>query len=88
MALFSFLACGIPFIDIVHLTKENLEEGGKVLAYHRQKTGVLIRMEVNQGMRLLIDRYDCPDAHYLFPSCRKMRPTSSINTAWLRKTII
>ena len=67
MALFSFLACGIPFIDIVHLTKENLEEGGKVLAYHRQKTGVLIRMEVNQGMRLLIDRYDCPDAHYLFP---------------------
>ena len=67
MALFSFLACGIPFVDIVHLTEANLEDGGKVLAYHRQKTGVLIRMEVSPGMRLLIDRYSCPDAHYLFP---------------------
>lgn len=38
MALFSFLACGIPFVDIAHLTKANLEEGGKVLAYYRQKT--------------------------------------------------
>ena len=67
MALFSFLACGIPFVDIAHLTRANLEDGGKVLAYHRQKTGVLIRMEVSLGMQQLIDRYSCPDAHYLFP---------------------
>lgn len=67
IALFSFLACGIPFIDIVHLTKANLEDGGKVLAYYRRKTGTLVRMEVNQGMQLLINRYNCPDAHYLFP---------------------
>ena len=67
MALFSFLACGIPFVDIAHLTRANLEDGGKVLAYHRQKTGVLIRMEVSQGMQQLIDRYSCPDAHFLFP---------------------
>lgn len=67
MALFSFLACGIPFVDIVHLTKANLEEGGKVLAYHRQKTGALIRMEVNEGMQLLMDRYSGADTHFLFP---------------------
>lgn len=67
MALFSFLACGIPFVDLAHLTADNLEEGGKVLAYHRQKTGVLIRMEVNEGMQLLIDRYRCADRRYLFP---------------------
>ena len=67
MALFSFLACGIPFVDIAHLTKANLEEGGKVLAYYRQKTGVLIRMEVTLGMQQLIDRYSRPDAYYLFP---------------------
>lgn len=67
MALFSFLACGIPFVDIVHLTKANLKEGGKVLEYRRQKTGTLIRMEVNEGMQVLIDRYSCPDALYLFP---------------------
>lgn len=67
MALFSFLACGIPFVDIVHLTKANLEDGGKVLVYRRRKTGTLIRMEINLGMQLLIDRYYCQDAHYLFP---------------------
>lgn len=67
LALFSYLACGIPFVDIVHLTKANLEDGGKVLAYRRQKTGVLIRMEVSQGMQLLIDRYSRQGAHYLFP---------------------
>lgn len=67
MALFSFLACGIPFVDIAHLTKANLEEGGKVLAYHRQKTGALIRMEVNEGMQLLMDRYSGGDTHFLFP---------------------
>ena len=67
MALFSFLACGIPFVDIAHLTEANLKDNGKELWYRRQKTGVLIRMEVNPGMQLLIDRYSRPDAHYLFP---------------------
>lgn len=67
MATFTYLGCGIPYVDIAHLKKENLEEGGKVLAYHRQKTGVLIRMEVSDGMQLLIDRYSRPDSEYLFP---------------------
>ncbi|MCD8268767.1 MAG: tyrosine-type recombinase/integrase [Parabacteroides sp.] len=67
MALFSFMACGIPFVDIVHLTKENLIENGKVLSYKRQKTGALVEMEVSSGMQCLIDRYSRPDAHYLFP---------------------
>ena len=67
MALFSFLACGIPFVDIAHLTKANLEDGGKVLWYRRKKTGALIRMEVNDGMQLLMDRYSRPGGRYLFP---------------------
>lgn len=67
LALFSFLACGIPFVDIVHLTKDNLTENGTVLSYHRQKTGALIRMAVTTGMQFLIDRYACPDRQYLFP---------------------
>lgn len=37
MALFSFLACGMPFADIVRLSGENLVEEGKVLSYRRQK---------------------------------------------------
>lgn len=67
LAVFSFLACGIPFVDIAHLTDENLSDGGKVLSYCRQKTGVRIRMEVNRGMRQLIDRYRSPERKYLFP---------------------
>lgn len=67
LALFSFMACGMPFVDVVHLTRENLIENGKVLTYNRQKTGVLIQMEVTQGMQFLIDRYSRPGARYLFP---------------------
>ena len=37
MALFSFLACGMPFADIVRLGGENLVEEGKVLSCRRQK---------------------------------------------------
>ena len=48
MALFSFLACGMPFADIVRLGGENLVEEGKVLSYRRQKTGALIEMEVSE----------------------------------------
>ena len=67
MALFSFLACGMPFADIVRLGGENLVEEGKVLSYRRQKTGALIEMEVSEPMQLLIDRYRRADSKYLFP---------------------
>lgn len=67
LAVFSFLACGIPFIDIVHLTKENLKENGKVLSYKRQKTGALIELEVSWGMQCIIDRYSDSGSRYLFP---------------------
>lgn len=67
LSLFSFMACGMPFVDIVHLTRENLTENGTVLSYHRQKTGALIQMEITLGMQFLIDRYSRPDSIYLFP---------------------
>lgn len=67
LSMFCFLACGIPFVDIVHLTEENLVEDGTILQYRRQKTGALIRMEVSESMRMLIDRYHNPESRYLFP---------------------
>ena len=67
LALFSFMACGIPFVDIVHLTGENLVENGTVLQYHRQKTGAFIQMEVTSGMQMLLDRYKDEERRYLFP---------------------
>lgn len=67
LALFSFLTCGMPFVDIVHLTGDNLIEEGKVLSYRRQKTGALIKIEISEAMQLLIDRYKQPGSKYLFP---------------------
>ena len=67
LALFSFMACGMPFVDLVHLTRENLSENGKVLSYHRQKTGTFIQMEVSAGMKRLIEHYSSEDSKFLFP---------------------
>lgn len=67
LALFSFMACGIPFVDIVHLTRDNLIKNGKVLSYRRKKTGALIEMEITTGIQFLLDRYNQPDAEYIFP---------------------
>ena len=67
LALFCFMACGMPFTDLVHLTRENIQDEGRLLVYRRQKTGVLIQIGINTGMRQLIERYACPDSTYLFP---------------------
>lgn len=67
MGMFSFVTCGMPFVDIAHLTEDNLVEDGKVLSYYRQKTGALIEIEISGAMQLLIDRYRRPDSKYLFP---------------------
>ena len=70
-ALFSFMACGMPFVDLVHLTKENIRKEGNVLAYHRQKTGTLIEMQISVGMKTLINRFASVDSPYLFPVLSK-----------------
>lgn len=67
MALFSFVACGIPYVDIAHLTRDNLIKEGKVLSFRRQKTGALIEIEISGPMQILIDRYNRPESKYLFP---------------------
>ena len=40
--IFSYLACGIPFVDLACLTKKNIV-GGEIV-YYRHKTGALIRV--------------------------------------------
>lgn len=71
LALFSFMACGMPFVDLVHLTKDNIQEGGRILTYHRQKTGTLIQIQMSAGMKYLIDRYASSGSPYLFPLLSK-----------------
>lgn len=62
---FGFMACGMPFVDIVRLTAENIQ--GDVLTYNRHKTGTQVCIYVTKGMRMLIDKYRSTDHPFLFP---------------------
>lgn len=62
--VFCFCACGLPFIDFIHLTRENIHDG--MLSYERQKTGIHIEMEILPPMQRYIDHY-ATDSPYLFP---------------------
>ncbi len=63
--LFSFYACGIPFVDLVYLKKENLQDG--YLIYTRRKTGRQIIVKVTPAMQEILDRYAPQSRGYLFP---------------------
>lgn len=64
LALFSFMAYGMPFVDVVHLRKENID--GDEIIYSRHKTGARIRIKITAGMQALIDKHR-NDGPYLFP---------------------
>ena len=63
--LFCFMACGMPFVDLAHLTCDNIV--GKDIVYHQQKTGVRVQVSITPGMRMIIKRYARKDSRYLFP---------------------
>lgn len=65
LCTFSFLACGMPFVDLAHLTHANIE--GDTLVYNRTKTGSPIRISITRGMRCLLDKYASSSSPYLFP---------------------
>lgn len=63
--LFCYMACGMPFIDLAHLTHDNIR--GKDIVYHRSKTGTRVQIAITPAMRLLLKRYARKDSRYLFP---------------------
>lgn len=65
LALFSFMAYGMPFVDIVRLTRKNIH--GQAIVYNRHKTGIEIRIEITSGMWQIIRKYESPGNSYLFP---------------------
>lgn len=67
--LFSYLACGIPFIDLAYLKEKNIV--GDEIVYHRHKTGTLVRVGITEAMRLLLNRYAREGSRYLFPILRE-----------------
>lgn len=62
---FCYLACGMPFVDLAHLTQRNIQNGE--IVYNRAKTGIRIRVGITAGMQCILDKYAVADAPYLFP---------------------
>lgn len=65
LCVFSFLACGIPFVDLANLTNQNII--GNDIVYNRKKTGTQIRISITEGMEYLINKYKGQNGDYLFP---------------------
>ena len=65
LCIFSYLACGMPFIDLAHLTRKNID--GDTLVYNRTKTHTPVRVNITPGMRWLLDKYVLAESHFLFP---------------------
>lgn len=63
LALFGFMAFGMPFVDIVNLKRENIK-GGEII-YNRHKTGTQIRIGITLGMEVLMRKYG-NDSQFIF----------------------
>lgn len=81
-ALFSFLACGMPFVDLAHLTRENIVDGE--LVYNRCKTNTLVRVGITPGMQRLLDKYASPGSRYLFPILPEEKNGEGLHEAYKR----
>lgn len=62
--IFSLMAMGIPFVDLVHLRKTNIRDG--FLIYHRRKTGRQAKVYLEPCLQAIIDKYRSDDSDYLF----------------------
>lgn len=62
---FTYYCGGINFVDIAHLTKDNIVDGR--LIYKRQKTKKLIKIPLQPQAIALIEKYSGDDSQYLFP---------------------
>ena len=63
--IFSYLGCGINFIDIAYLKRKNIR-GNRVI-YSRHKTGKNINFPLQPHAIKLIEKYNNPQSEYLFP---------------------
>lgn len=63
--LFSFYALGMPFVDVVHLRKSQVNNG--YIVYHRHKTGQRISIKIEPPMQQIMNRYNRADCPFVFP---------------------
>lgn len=82
LSMFCFMACGMTFVDAVHLKPANIQ--GDEIIYNRQKTGVEIRIGLTPGMKFLLDKYKDDKAPYLFPVLKEETVKYETYKAFLR----
>ena len=65
--VFSFMAMGMPFVDIAYLKKSNLKNG--ILTYRRKKTNQPLLVEWEQVHQEIVERYahQTVGSPYMFP---------------------
>lgn len=63
--LFSYYTRGMAFVDIAHLTKDNIQ--GDTLIYTRRKTGQELQVKLIPKIKELIEKYHSEQTPYLFP---------------------
>lgn len=65
MFLFSFYTRGMAFVDMAYLKKRDIK--GKMLSYHRKKTGQQLFIRWEDCMQRIIDKYTIKNSPYLLP---------------------
>lgn len=63
--VFSFYALGMPFVDVSHLTHENIHAG--YISYCRRKTGQQIRIPIEPCILEIINKYHTEERKRIFP---------------------
>lgn len=63
--IFSFMARGMPYVDMAYLKKEQLQ--GEYIIYYRHKTQQQLRIKVEPRMQKIIEFYIEADREYVFP---------------------
>lgn len=68
-----FMLRGMPFIDLAHLRKQNLQ--GRRIVYRRHKTGKLMVVDVPPDAFRLLQKYrNRAESEYLFPILNEASP--------------
>lgn len=75
--IFSYSTRGMAFVDVAYLKKDDLKNGN--IRYSRRKTGQVLRVRIEPGIRMIIDRYAGASAgsDYVFPILRDTEPKAA-----------
>ncbi|WP_455673685.1 tyrosine-type recombinase/integrase [Phocaeicola sp.] len=63
--IFSFMARGMPYVDMAYLKREQLQ--GEYIVYYRHKTQQQLRIKLESRMQKIIESYYSPESEYVFP---------------------